>query len=154
MFRAPRDCQTSDCTRYGEKAGELKEKQKMYSTELPFLLTTVSHAAPHISKCLIYPPASKGRCEGDSESECSDCWKLCLGTSFLEIQLAGISRSLPRTCREEPAKVQRARAQDCCSEGAVTDGWQARGDIPSAPAGSPWHLLRDSRKARTEMTKH
>lgn len=38
--------------------------------------------------------------------------------------------------------------------GAVTDGWQARGDIPSAPAGSPWHLLRDSRKARTEMTKH
>lgn len=116
VFRAPQDHQTSDCNRYGERAGELKEKYKVYSTELPFLLTAVSHAAPHISKCLIYPPTSKGWCEGYSESECSDCWKLCLEISFLEIQLAGISRSLPRTCRGEPAKVQRARAQDSCSE--------------------------------------
>lgn len=48
---------------------------KVYEVQcrgLPFLLLALPHSAHHVSKCLIYPPTSKGRCEGETESQRSN----------------------------------------------------------------------------------
>lgn len=80
-IRPPRDHWGSDCTRYLKTvtealSRELKEKYiDVQHTKLPFLLTAVSRSICHISKCLIYPPNTKGWFEGVSERKCSNCWK-------------------------------------------------------------------------------
>lgn len=82
-IRPPWDHRDSDCTRYLDTLKEAlpRELKKKYidvqCTKLPFLLTAVSHFICHISKCLIYPPNSKGWFEGVSERKCSSGWKRC-----------------------------------------------------------------------------
>lgn len=69
VIRPQWDHRDSDCTRYLETVKEalprkLKKKYiDVQHTKLPFLLTAVSHSICYTSKCLIYPPNSKGWCQ-------------------------------------------------------------------------------------------